>query len=96
MQWKNVNIDGYPEDGEYVLIGFDFGIAIGQFIDEDWDTVGTNRKHFVFTKKEKLFSSCHPQYWMPLPKPPKKKKKTGKTLKEAIHSLERKMLDAFS
>ena len=71
MEWKDINIDGYPEEGSYVLIAYDFGVGIAQYVDGDWDTVGANRRHYIFTNKEKVYSSAHAQYWMPLPKPPK-------------------------
>ena len=71
MEWISVEEDGYPEDGQYVLISYEFGVGIAQFIDGDWDTVGANRRHYIFTDKEKVYSSAHVQYWMPLPKPSK-------------------------
>lgn len=70
MEWKNVDIDGYPEDKEYVLIAYEFGVGIAQFIDGDWDSVGSNRKHFIFSKNTKFYTSAQPRYWMPLPDAP--------------------------
>jgi hypothetical protein len=72
MNWKNVSVDGYPPNGTFVLIAYEFGIGIAQFVDDDWDTVGANRKHYIFTDKGKVYSSASPLYWMPLPKPPER------------------------
>lgn len=70
MKWISVE-DKLPENGHFVLIAYEFGIGIARFVDGDWDTVGKNRKHYIFTDKEKVHSSANPQHWMPLPKFPK-------------------------
>lgn len=70
MKWINTEEDRLPEDGSYVLVGFQFGVGIAQYINGEWDTVGANRRHYIFTNKEKLYSSCQPLYWMPLPEAP--------------------------
>lgn len=68
MHW-NCIFDTSPSEGEYVLIDLDGFVGIAQWIDGDWDTVGANRKHFIFAKHKKLYSSAQPEYWAPLPTP---------------------------
>jgi len=61
--------DRHPDEGTYVLFSTGNFVGIAYFIDGDWDTVGANRRHYMFSAKEKAYSAARPQYWMPLPKP---------------------------
>lgn len=69
-EWISIN-EKKPEDGHYVIIGYHFGVGIAQWAGDEWDTVGSNHKHYIFTDKQKVFSSCQAEYWMPLPDMPK-------------------------
>jgi hypothetical protein len=68
MKWIEIlTIEDLPDEGVYVLVKFDDDyVGISAILDEEWVIVGRN-KHPIYKNNEKLFTSCDPHSWMPLP-----------------------------
>ncbi len=67
-EWISLNCtENYPAEGEFVLVKFDDDfIGISSFSDDGWEISGKFRRP-IYRGKDKIFTSCDPQYWMPLP-----------------------------
>lgn len=65
--WKYIECwEDLPKENEYVLVKFDDNFtSIMRFIDGEWEKTGKMRQP-IYKNKEKLWTSCDPQWWKPL------------------------------